>query len=263
MTHEALNDLEARADTSETAQQILIGWQNFQQGVRVLNTMDKDTHDDYILEMFSLAIQQCGHFLELSNDPKYFLGRVIDDVITKQTKVNPVDLSVCGVFMKLPLSKLPIARENPYIAVRIALELNKLGDQQKALEIINWAIAKNPHSLDLRFWKARINDSIDSYIKFIQIAPSDHYWVPRGQFIVINFLTFLIFFWSGLAFYCIADILIKQDQIDKALETYNTGVIAEKRQLQLFNNVELEEKRAVAFFLHSEKKIDRCPVTNK
>lgn len=183
MTEDALQDLEYRANDSDIARSILVGWQNYQQGVRCLNTMENESHDDYILEMFSSAIQICGHFLQLSEDTEYYFDLVIESVLEKKTAVDPVDLAVCGFYSRYPPSDLPRQpfRENWYLAARSALELNKLGEQKKALDMINWSIAKNPKNPDLRFYKARIlGDSIDSYVKFLNMSSIEHYWRPRG-----------------------------------------------------------------------------------
>jgi tetratricopeptide (TPR) repeat protein len=182
LTMEALQDLEYRSSDSTIARSILIGWQNYQQGVRCLNTMEDGSHDDYILEMFSSTIQLCGHFLEMSEDTDYYLDLVIESVLKKQTVVDPIDLAVCGFYMRYPPKDLPkVFHENWYLSARTAIELNKLGEHRQALDIIHKAIAENPKNLDLRFYKARIlGNSEESYLKFIKMAPDEHYWRPRG-----------------------------------------------------------------------------------
>jgi TPR repeat protein len=242
LTMEALQDLEYRSSDSTIARSILIGWQNYQQGVRCLNTMEDGSHDDYILEMFSSTIQLCGHFLEMSEDTDYYLDLVIESVLKKQTVVDPIDLAVCGFYMRYPPKDLPkVFHENWYLSARTAIELNKLGEQRQALDIIHKAIAENPKNLDLRFYKARIlGNSEESYLKFIKMAPDEHYWRPR-------------------AFYCIAEILMKKNQNENVLQTYNSGLSAEKSQLKLFQKVDWEEKRTVALYLLENKKFSRCP----
>lgn len=52
---------------------------------------------------------------------------------------------------------------------------------------------------------------------------------------------------------------MKTNQIEKALNTYNTGTIVEKKQLQLFQKTICEEKRVVAAYLLEHRKLPRCP----
>jgi uncharacterized protein (DUF2132 family) len=52
---------------------------------------------------------------------------------------------------------------------------------------------------------------------------------------------------------------MKKNQIENVLQTYNSGLSAEKSQLKLFQKVDWAEKRTVALYLLENKKFSRCP----
>lgn len=184
MTSEAIDDLEIRANDSPIARSILIGWLNHLQGIRALNSLEKNAHDEFILEMFSSAIQTCGHFLLLTDTVEYYLSLIVKDALNYGTTVDPEDLSVCAFFVRNFDPDLPASASNPYLAIRMAHEAIEIGRPQQACEVIDYAISKNPKNLDLRFHKARILgtsvQAMQCYSEFTQMAPLNHYWVPRG-----------------------------------------------------------------------------------
>ncbi len=181
---EAIEDLKKRQNVSSTARSTLLGWENCHKAAKLLD--EGCTDDRQILKLFSSAIQCCSPFITF--EPKYtrYLIETVGLEIVMAQGTHQPDAVVCGSFMRFPLSQLAsIGLDScAYGLARLAVYgSDEMNEQVTSLRLIERAISLEPSNVDFLFYKARITKSIDDYLAYLNVAPLDHYWRPRGTFI--------------------------------------------------------------------------------
>ena len=187
LNEETLEDLEERIDKSSTARDICMGYQDYLLGKEIIKNMKNSNDDKYILELFSSAIQKCGHFLELDPMSTGLLTMLLLDLIQdgKQSPLN-IDLDVCATFLKFPEEALGGAYPNSvYLLTRKAIVNRALEKYDRAKSCIAHALVLEKDNLDLMFHCFVLEKSNSMLLEFTEAVAADNVLRPRGKLDII------------------------------------------------------------------------------